>query len=86
MAGSCPHGTPGCEYNAATQRHSHRANDLIQIGQRCSCGANAWRVVFGGLLPAFVRCGDCAAGFNIGERLRTCAAADLPIHRRAGRW
>lgn len=79
----CPLGNDACEYNAGTRRHRHVAHEIIQLGERCSCGANSWVLRFGGALPAMCCCGLCGVGFNIGQRLRDCGKQQ--VHRMTGK-
>lgn len=85
MTHPCPLGESRCLYAPQTRRHNHPADLLNLIGQRCECGANDWHVSWGGLLPARVLCGACGAGFNIGERLRTCGKAEALVYRKVRR-
>jgi hypothetical protein len=77
----CPLNVPGCVFQPGTSRHSHPAPDLVALGERCWCGANAWRVTFGGPLPARVVCAGCLEGFNISQRLRDCGKPDVRTYR-----
>ena len=71
-----------CRELARPPRHRHPAHDLRSIGETCRCGANLWVIIFGGSLPAIVSCGQCAASFNIGERLRSCGRDTSPGRSR----
>lgn len=84
MGAPCPLGNATCDYDPRLQRHSHVSADLIATAARCSCGALAWRIRFGGLLPARLMCARCQAGMNLTEHLRRLQA-DPGVTRRSNR-
>ncbi len=82
MQPQCPLADTSCRWNPRSLRHNHAATMINQLIEPCFCGTIAWRIMWGGLLPARVECDECRAGFNIGQRLRDCGK---PAHMHAGR-
>lgn len=61
-----------CSRLCRPPRHIHESLDLQATGLACPCGAVAWAVMFGALVPAAVCCLACGRQADLEQLLRRC--------------